>query len=196
MKSPKDNEMIRTYDVLVKRLQNANINPRKHVLDNEISVNMKEHIKDEYKFEIECSLSRHLTLQSTLPQHAGWNSRIILQVTLGSVVASNRSDIEPTTTIQHNSNSICSCPLGRTIDYNKMLLAPMGCKVQVHEKTDKRGMWAFNLLDGWYLYTSPKHYREHNCHIKETGSERLTDTIQFKHNNITNPGMLTRQNHS
>ena len=24
-------------------------------------------------------------------------------------------------------------------DYNKMPLAPMGCQVQVHEKTDKRG---------------------------------------------------------
>jgi hypothetical protein len=27
----------------------------------------------------------------------------------------------------------------------------------------------------------------HNCYIKETKSERLTDTIQFKHKNITNP---------
>ena len=41
MKSRKDAEMIRAYDVLVKRLQQANIHPRKHVLDNEISDNMK-----------------------------------------------------------------------------------------------------------------------------------------------------------
>jgi hypothetical protein len=53
MKSRKDKEMIRAYDVLVKRLQNASIHPRKHVLDNEISANMKAHIKKEYKFEIE-----------------------------------------------------------------------------------------------------------------------------------------------
>jgi antitoxin (DNA-binding transcriptional repressor) of toxin-antitoxin stability system len=53
MKSRKEHEMMRAYDVLVKRLQNANIHPRKHVLDNEISANMKEHIKKEYKFEIE-----------------------------------------------------------------------------------------------------------------------------------------------
>jgi hypothetical protein len=53
MKSRKENEMIRTYDVLVKQLQNASIHPRKHVLDNKISANMKDHIKKEYKFEIE-----------------------------------------------------------------------------------------------------------------------------------------------
>ena len=53
MKSRKDAEMIRAYDVLVQRLQQANIHPRKHVLDNEISENMKKHIKEKYKFELE-----------------------------------------------------------------------------------------------------------------------------------------------
>ncbi|KAL7502599.1 hypothetical protein ACHAXN_000532 [Cyclotella atomus] len=52
IKSREDKEMIRAYDVLVKRLQNASIHPRKHVLENEISAKMKEHIKKEYKVEI------------------------------------------------------------------------------------------------------------------------------------------------
>jgi hypothetical protein len=77
--------------------------------------------------------------------------------------------------------------LSGPFDYNKMPLAPMGCEVQVHEKTDKRGSWAYHSVDGWYLNTSPEHYRVHNCYIKETKSERLTDTIQFKHKHITNP---------
>jgi len=72
-------------------------------------------------------------------------------------------------------------------DYNKMPLAPMGCEAQIHKKTDKRGTWAYHSLDGWYLNTSPEHYRVHNCHIKSTKAERLTDTIHFKHKNITNP---------
>ena len=42
-------------------------------------------------------------------------------------------------------------------------------------------------MDGWYLSTSPIHYRTHLCHIKETRGERLTDTIQFTHKNITKP---------
>jgi hypothetical protein len=53
MKSRKDAEMIRAYDVLVQRLQQANIHPRKHVLDNKISEKMKQHIKEKYKFELE-----------------------------------------------------------------------------------------------------------------------------------------------
>ena len=72
-------------------------------------------------------------------------------------------------------------------DYNKMPLAPMGSRVQVHEKTDKRGTWAFHSVDGWYIATSPEHYRTHRCHIKSTNSDRLSDTVQFQHKSITNP---------
>ena len=72
-------------------------------------------------------------------------------------------------------------------DYNKMPLAPMGCKVQVHEKADQQGTWAFHSVDGWYLSTSPEHYRTHCCYIKSTNSERLSDTVQIQHKHITNP---------
>ncbi len=68
-----------------------------------------------------------------------------------------------------------------------MLLAPIGCEAQVHEKTNKRGTWAYHLVDGWYLFTSPKHYCTHNCHIKHTKSEQLSNTVQFQHKRITNP---------
>jgi len=63
----------------------------------------------------------------------------------------------------------------------------MGRKVKIHKKMDKRGTWSYHSVDGWYLATSPKHYRVHNCYVKTTQAERLTDTIQFKHKNITNP---------
>jgi hypothetical protein len=66
-------------------------------------------------------------------------------------------------------------------------LAPMGCEVQVHEKTDSRGTWAYHCVNGWYLYTLPEHYRTHVCHIKETKSDHLSDTVHFKHKHITNP---------
>ena len=63
----------------------------------------------------------------------------------------------------------------------------MGCKVQVHEKTDKRGTWAYHCVDGWYLATSDEHYQAHKCHIKTTKGERVSDTVQFQHKHITNP---------
>ena len=74
-----------------------------------------------------------------------------------------------------------------TFDYNKMPLAPMGCAVQLHEKTDKRGTWAYHYVDRWYILTSPKHYRMHRCHNKATKSERVSDTVNFSHKNITRP---------
>ena len=77
--------------------------------------------------------------------------------------------------------------LSGPFDYNKMPLAPMGSGAQVHEKTDKRGTRSYHSVDGWYLYTSPEHYRTHACQIKSTRSERLTDTLQVKHKHITNP---------
>jgi hypothetical protein len=66
-------------------------------------------------------------------------------------------------------------------DYNKMTLAPMGCAEQIHEKSDKRGTWQYHSMDGWYLYTSPNHYRMHACHIKTTKKERFTDIVDFQH---------------
>ena len=51
--------------------------------------------------------------------------------------------------------------LNGPFNYNKMPLAPMGCQVQVHETTDSQGNWSFHSMDGWYLGTSPEHYRTH-----------------------------------
>ena len=72
-------------------------------------------------------------------------------------------------------------------DYNRMPLAPMGCKVQIHEKPANRGTWDYLSVNGWYLHTSNEHYRTHNCHVKGTRSERLSDTVQFLCKSITNP---------
>jgi len=79
-------------------------------------------------------------------------------------------------------NVLAYAHLSGPFDYNKMLLAPMGCEAQVQEKTDKRGTWAYHSVDGWYLFMSPEHYRTHNCHIKHTKSE-------FQHKHITNPSI-------
>ena len=61
----------------------------------------------------------------------------------------------------------------------------MGCALQIHEKIDKRGIWAYHSVNGWYLETFPEHYRTHLCHVKATRSERFTDTAQVNHKSIT-----------
>jgi hypothetical protein len=53
MKSRKDEEMIGAYDALLLRLKRAGIVPKKHILDNKVSDNMKNHICDTCKFDME-----------------------------------------------------------------------------------------------------------------------------------------------
>jgi hypothetical protein len=65
--------------------------------------------------------------------------------------------------------------------------ALMGCAVQIHKRSEKRGSWAFNSIDGWYLRTSPEHYQCHVIYVKKTRSERISDTVHFKHKYITQP---------
>ena len=199
MKSRKDEEMIRAYDALVGRLQRAGIQPKKHVLDNEISITMKAHIDNKYKFLLELvppgchrrnaaevairNFKAHFlsVLAGTSPTFPPslWD-RLLPQteITLNLLQQSNAT---PTVSAYAH--------LSGPFDYNKMPLAPMGCEVQIHEKTDSRGSWAYHSVDGWYLNTSAEHYRVHNCHVKHTKSERLSDTVQFQHKSITNPSI-------
>ena len=53
MKSRKDTEMIRSYTALLTRFKRANITPKKHVLDNEISDATKNLIRDQHHMELE-----------------------------------------------------------------------------------------------------------------------------------------------
>jgi hypothetical protein len=68
-----------------------------------------------------------------------------------------------------------------------MPLAPMGCAVQLHQSSERRATWAANLIDGWYLQTSPEHYQCHVINVKQVKSERVSDTVFFKKKYITQP---------
>ena len=53
MKSRKDAEMVRAYKVMMARLKRAGVVPKKHIMDNEVSENMKNIIRDDCKMELE-----------------------------------------------------------------------------------------------------------------------------------------------
>ena len=73
-----------------------------------------------------------------------------------------------------------------SFDCIDMPLAPMGCQLKVHDKTEKRGTWEFHSLNGWYIKMSPEHYFTQRCSIKSTRSKRIRNTVQFQHKKITN----------
>ncbi len=53
MKNRKDAKMVRAYKALLLQLKWAGIVPKKHILDNEVSENMKNHIRDTCKVDME-----------------------------------------------------------------------------------------------------------------------------------------------
>ena len=199
IKNRTDAELTRAYEFLLARLRKSGVVPRKHVLDNEVSAAMKELIKNKY----------HMDYELVPP---GCHRRNAAEVAIRnfkahflSILAGVSDDFplklwdkllpqaEITINLLRQSNATPSISayahLNGPFDYNKMPLAPMGCNVQVHEKSDSRGTWAFHSVDGWYLQTSPEHYRTHKCHIKHTNSERFSDTVEFQHKRITNPSV-------
>jgi hypothetical protein len=72
-------------------------------------------------------------------------------------------------------------------DYNKMPLGPLGCAVEIHESPNRCKTWDPRTISGWYLGTSKEHYRCHKIFCKRTRSERILDTVWFKHRYITQP---------
>ena len=158
LKSRKDPELIRAYRSMMLRLKRVGIVPKKHVLNNDVSDAMKDVIRDEYSMEMEfvlpgchCRTAAEVAIRNfkahCLSVLAGtaadfpltlWD-RLLPQagITVNLLCQSNATP-----------NVSAHAHLSGPFDYNKMPLAPMGCAVQVHEKTDKRGMWAYHTVDG------------------------------------------------
>ena len=53
MKSRKDEERIQAYNALLAQLRQEGSTPRKHILDNKVSDNMKHHIQHTFKLIME-----------------------------------------------------------------------------------------------------------------------------------------------
>ena len=66
----------------------------------------------------------------------------------------------------------------------------MGCNVQFHIKPSRRKTFGEHSGDGFYLQTSPVHYRTHIIFVKKTRAKRLADTVFFKHKYITQPTVM------
>ncbi len=145
MKNHKDAKMIRAYNTLLLQLKRAGIVPKKHVLDNEVSENMKNHICDKCKLDMELvPPGCHRCNAAKVAIH---NIKAHF-LSILSGVANNVPPLELTapTNQDHNQFDLTTnatpiilayAHLSGPFDYNKMPLAPMGCEAQVHEKTNK-----------------------------------------------------------
>jgi len=71
----------------------------------------------------------------------------------------------------------------------KKPFAPLGCAIEAHVKPEDRRTWDTRSDAGFSLGTSMQHHRCFRVYITKTRATRTSDTVQFKHQYITNPAV-------
>jgi hypothetical protein len=153
-KNRKDTKMTRAYNALLLQLKWASIVPKKHVLNNKVSKNMKNHIHDMCNLDIELvppGCHRHNASEVAIHNFKA-HSLSVLAGVAKDFPPNLRDWLLPQTKITINliqqsnatPNVLTYAHLSGPFDYNKMPLAPMECEAQVHKKTDKHGTWAYH----------------------------------------------------
>ena len=64
-------------------------------------------------------------------------------------------------------------------DFNRTPLAPAGCKVIIHDRTDERPSWADHSTRGFYVGPAMKHFRNYNVLMDTTKKIRQSNTVNF-----------------
>ncbi len=196
MRDHSDKQMIKAYHALWERTtRKLKEKPKMHILDNEASAAFKAEIRKNCELQLVPPDTHRRNLAEraiqTFKSHfisvlAGvdptfpmslWD-RLLPQTVL-TLNLQRQAHASPTTSAYEYING--------PFDYNKMPLAPLGCKVQIHESTNRRKTWDPRALNGWYLGTSSEHYRCHIIFCQKTRSERISDTVFFQHRYITQP---------
>jgi hypothetical protein len=190
MKNRTSGSMIKTYQTLWKRLtEKGSIKPTTHILNNEASKELKDEIRKKCNIQLFLPDNHRRNLAERAIQTFKCHFKAVLAGVDDSFPMRLWDQLLPQTVLTLNllrqanaAPTVSAYQYVRgSFDYNKMPLAPMGCAVQIYESRERRGTWAEHTTDEWYLETSHKHYRCHKVHVKRTNSERISDTVFFKH---------------
>ena len=190
MKSRRADEMVRAFAEAYQVLREQGFRANKIKLDNEISQQFKDHLKD-YNDDITYELvspgnhrsnpaeraiqdfkSHFISMLSGADESFPDNCWDLLlpqcNITLNLLRASS---IQPklSTYAQIHGN----------FDYNKTPLAPAGCKSIIHDRPNERPRWANHGTPGFYIGPALEHYRNYRCYVPTTRSQRTSDTVEF-----------------
>ncbi len=72
-------------------------------------------------------------------------------------------------------------------DYMHKPFAPLGCLVMPHVKPKNRRTWNTHSEVGFNIGTSMEHHQCFHMYIVKTRAMRVSDSVFFKHQYITNP---------
>ncbi len=196
MKDRTSGEMIRAYQSLLDRLGARGIRPKHHVLDNECSEDFKQTIK-----------KNHMTYQ-LVPPHD--HRRNIAEKGIQTfknhfvaIICGADKDFplhlwcQLLPQAEHTLNLLRPARICPTVsayaylwgphDYNAHPFAPLGCKIEAYLYPGTRETWAPHTASGYYIGNSHEHYRCHQVYIPATRSNRVCDTVFFKHKYLTMP---------
>jgi hypothetical protein len=175
MRSHKDNQMIQAYQKLWTHTNcNRKTKPNMHILDNEASEAFKTEIKKNCNLQLVLPDTHRRNLAARAVQTFKSHFVTIL-ASVDSLFPMSLWDclvLQAAMTLnllrQANKTSSVSAYefANGKFDYNKLLLAPLGCAVELHETTNRQKTWDLHSLSDWYLGPSIEHYRCHKIFCK------------------------------
>ena len=188
MKSRTGDELTRVYTKLHTYLTERGHRPRLQKLDNEAPASLKiflrthnvdyqlvppnVHRRNAAERAIgtfkEHFISTLAGTHSTFPTHL-WDRLIPQCVATLNMLRQSRV----------NTSISAYTQLNGVFDFNKTPMMPPGARVLVHEKPAVRRTWDPHCVEGFYLGPAEEHYRCYRVYVTETGSERITDTLDY-----------------
>ena len=196
LRSRQDKDILNAYDSIHNLLVQRGFPPKIHWLDNEASHLLKQHHQSN---QINFQLTPPYVHRRNAAERAirTWKNHFIAG--LSSVNTNfplhlwDRLIPQATMTLnmmrpsRRNHHMSAHTALYGEFNFDSHPMAPPGTKILIHEKSSKRATWAPHGQEGWYLGPAMDHYRCYSTFVNKTRTERISDTIQFYHHNVTIP---------
>jgi hypothetical protein len=181
----------------------AGLGIKKHVLDNECSAAMKSCIQDNgIKYElVPPGQHRHNQAERAIQTFKSLFISILAGVDNKFPLSLWCHLLEPaelTLNLLRQSrvapNVSAFAHVHGNHDYMRKPFAPIGCAIQTHVKPDDRLSWDTRSEPGFNLGTSMEHRCCFRVYVTRTRALRISDTVFFKHQYITNPTLSPESN--
>jgi hypothetical protein len=153
-----DVSIFNVYKLKFNKLTRKGYKPRLNVMDNQATKHIKKfHTKEECKLQL---IEPH--------NHRVDAAKQAIQMFKDAFIAVLATNYQTPQVVNMLNMMRASCVdptksayeiLNGPYDWNRYPLAPLGCKAVIYKGGDKRGSWASQGVDGWYLDPSMDHYR-------------------------------------
>jgi len=198
MKNRTEGEMIRVYQKMINQMKAAGLGIKKHVLDNEFSTAMKlciqgngmtyelvppgQHRRNQAERAIQTFKSHFISIL------AGVDDKFPLLLWCHPLEPAELT-LNLLRQSQGAPNVSAFAHFHGNYDYTRKPFAPIGYAIQTHVKPDDRLSWDTRSEPGFNLDTSMEHHCCFQVYVTRMRATRISDTVFFKHQYITNPAI-------